>query len=100
MGLARQSVQRIVDLLADKGLVRFDANPHHQRAKLVALTHEGRAVAGAAKAKQQPWARDLAAALGPERIAEALNVLNRMDALLTSAARAGNDEPKRKEVQV
>lgn len=43
MGLARQSVQRIVDLLAEKKLVRFAANPHHLRAKLVVLTAQGKA---------------------------------------------------------
>src|SRR5580692_11476207 len=41
MGLSRQSVQRTADLLAEKGLVRFTANPHHQRAKLIVLTPEG-----------------------------------------------------------
>ncbi len=100
MGLARQSVQRIVDLLADKGFVRFEANPHHQRAKLVVLTDEGRAAARAAGAKQQPWARDLAAALDPERVAAALDVLTQMDALLTSSPHVGDDKVQRGEVRV
>ena len=98
MGLARQSVQRIVDLLADKGLVRFEANPHHQRAKLVVLTDEGHAAAHAAGAKQQPWAHSLAAELDPERVAVALDVLTQMNALLTSSAHAGDDKVERKEV--
>ena len=98
MGLARQSVQRVVDLLADKGLVRFEVNPHHQRAKLVVLTYEGHAAVRAAEARQQPWAHALAAALGPERIAAALEVLTQMDALLTSSAYAGDNEVERKEV--
>lgn len=98
MGLARQSVQRIVNLLADKGLVRFEANPHHQRAKLVILTDEGRAAAHAAGAKQQPWALSLAAALDSERVAAALEVLTQMDALLTSSAHARDNEVERKEV--
>ncbi|HVX57495.1 MAG TPA: helix-turn-helix domain-containing protein, partial [Candidatus Saccharimonadales bacterium] len=34
MGLARQSVQRVVALLLEKGFVRLDDNPHHRRAKL------------------------------------------------------------------
>src|ERR1700722_13152844 len=49
MGLTRQSVQRIVDLLVDKELVRFEANPHHQRAKLVVLTDRGVAATRAAE---------------------------------------------------
>ncbi|HZE50404.1 MAG TPA: helix-turn-helix domain-containing protein, partial [Jatrophihabitantaceae bacterium] len=43
MGLARQSVQRVADLLAGRGLVEYRPNPAHQRAKLVAPTSAGRA---------------------------------------------------------
>ena len=51
MGLARQSVQRVVDLLEKDGLVRLEQNPHHRRAKLVVLTPTGRdALAAAALA--------------------------------------------------
>src|SRR5262245_46135608 len=38
MGLTRQSVQRITDLLEADGLVSYLDNPAHQRAKLAALT--------------------------------------------------------------
>lgn len=41
MGLARQSVQRIADVLATETLVRFDPNPNHRRAPLLRLTEEG-----------------------------------------------------------
>ncbi len=41
MGLTRQGVQRVVDLLAAHGHVAFTPNPHHQRAKLVAITEPG-----------------------------------------------------------
>jgi DNA-binding MarR family transcriptional regulator len=48
MGLARQSVQRIVDELAEAGLVGFEPNPAHKRARLVVMTPRGeRAFAGA-----------------------------------------------------
>lgn len=51
MGLVRQSVQRIVDELEGEGLVRFTANPHHRRAKLVQFTERGAAVFGEASAR-------------------------------------------------
>src|SRR6476646_6993728 len=35
LGLARQSVQRVADVLAAGGLVRYEDNPHHARARLV-----------------------------------------------------------------
>jgi DNA-binding MarR family transcriptional regulator len=42
LGLARQSVQRTVNLLIDEGLVVTRTNPAHRRAYLVALTSRGR----------------------------------------------------------
>jgi len=35
MGIIRQSVQRIADLLVDEGLAEYAPNPAHRRAKLV-----------------------------------------------------------------
>lgn len=59
MGLARQSVQRVVDDLARAGLVDFDDNPHHKRARLVRFTSEGRARFDAATALWAPIAERL-----------------------------------------
>ncbi|MEV0371393.1 MarR family transcriptional regulator [Streptomyces sp. NPDC050636] len=43
MGITRQSVQRIADLLVARGLAEYRPNPAHRRAKLLAPTEEGRA---------------------------------------------------------
>src|SRR4051794_37781804 len=43
MGITRQSVQRIADLLVDQGLAEYRDNPAHRRAKLLAPTAAGRA---------------------------------------------------------
>ena len=87
MGLARQSVQRVVDVLADKKLVRFEANPHHQRAKLVVLTAEGREALRAA----EPLNQRVMAQIGADRIAVATAVLNEMEALLADAGSVVGD---------
>jgi DNA-binding MarR family transcriptional regulator len=94
MGLSRQSVQRIADLLAEKALVRFEANPHHQRAKLVVLTAQGIAAVKATEERQRPWARDMAAGLNMTRIAAALEVLTHMDQHLANAKGAIDDDNK------
>jgi DNA-binding MarR family transcriptional regulator len=86
MGLSRQAVQRVADLLAEKDLVRFAANPHHQRAKLVVLTAQGRAAVKDAEKRQRPWARGLMTGLSLERIATALDVLTHMNRHLAQAA--------------
>lgn len=57
MGLARQSVQRTVNVLADEGLVEFATNPNHRRAKLVALTAEGQSRLAAVSRGQRSWAK-------------------------------------------
>jgi DNA-binding MarR family transcriptional regulator len=92
MGLSRQSVQRVADLLAEKGLVRFEANPHHQRAKLVVLTTQGRAAVKGAEERQRPWARDMTAGLSLERISTALEVLTHMNKHLAQAAGATDED--------
>src|SRR5260221_14652143 len=59
MGLHRQGVQRIVNELEAEGIVAFDDNPHHRRAKLVQLTKKGEALYREADRRQKPWARRL-----------------------------------------
>ena len=44
MGLTRQSVQRLADVLEAAGLVEYAVNPNHRRAKLVRLSNQGRTV--------------------------------------------------------
>ncbi|HZP21526.1 MAG TPA: MarR family transcriptional regulator [Bauldia sp.] len=79
MGLSRQSVQRVADLLAGKGLVQYEANPHHRRAPLMVLTRQGAAVFKEASKRQRPWALDMVAGLSKDRIDAALAVLRQMD---------------------
>lgn len=75
MGLSRQAVQRLVNELAEQGVVSFLLNPHHQRAKLVILTPNGRSVYAAAMQRQGPWAATLAQDLDPQDISTAISVL-------------------------
>ncbi len=88
MGLTRQSVQRVVDLLADKGFVRFAPNPHHQRAKLVVLTAGGRAALHAAEAAEEPLNQAVLERIGGERIAAAIAVLSEMNKVIAQQAEA------------
>lgn len=78
LGLARQSVQRIADVLADEGLVSYQENPAHRRAKLLRLLPKGRAVLRAIQAAQQPWADRLGAQIGEEELRRAAATLERL----------------------
>ena len=85
MGLARQSVQRVVDLLVESGLVQLAANPHHQRAKLVVLTPKGRAALSAAEAAEAPLNRLILDRVGGDRIAAAIATLAEMEEVIAGA---------------
>ncbi|MBV8418704.1 MAG: MarR family transcriptional regulator [Hyphomicrobiales bacterium] len=76
MGGNRQNVQRIVNDLADDGLVAFQPNPHHRRAQLVVLTERGREAFDAAMRLQAPWINELAEGLRVTDIETALAVVS------------------------
>jgi len=90
MGLARQSVQRLVSEMIDDGLVRYAPNPHHRRAKLVLLTDRGGIAYRAAMDRQTPWAEGLAAGLAPDLIVSAAGILQTLRRRLDSGA-TGDD---------
>jgi DNA-binding MarR family transcriptional regulator len=75
MGLTRQAVQRLVNELEHEGLVRFAANPHHQRAKLVLLTARGQSAYAAAMKRQGPWVGRLAGGISIEELKAAAATL-------------------------
>jgi len=75
MGLARQSVQRLINELEAGGFVRLAFNPHHQRAKLVILTPRGKAAYAAAMKRQGPWAQAISQGLTRKEIESATATL-------------------------
>lgn len=76
MGLTRQAVQRVANVLAGEGLVEFAENPDHRRAKLVRLTAGGRVVLEEISRRQIEWSNRLAEGLDTKMIEEALAVLS------------------------
>ncbi len=65
---------------------------HHQRAKLVVLTPQGRVAATAAEERQRPWAREMMAGLTLERLATAREVLSHMNKHLAHAIGAPDED--------
>jgi DNA-binding MarR family transcriptional regulator len=76
--LARQSVQRVADLLEQDGLVTYEANPAHRRASLVRLTPRGRSALRRIQAAQREWADDIGHEVGVEDLATANRILARV----------------------
>lgn len=101
MGLTRQAVQRVVELLVERGFVSMESNPHHQRAKLAVLTQEGRTALKAAEASVASFDRIALERIGAERVAIAIEVLHELREALTqvldvppAVARTGNAQRK------
>ncbi|WP_238431987.1 MarR family winged helix-turn-helix transcriptional regulator [Streptomyces cavernae] len=86
MGITRQSVQRIADLLVERGLASYEPNPAHRRAKLLAPTREGRAAIARIGPGHAAFAEQLAEAFGEAELAEAVRVLERLSAVLDGLA--------------
>jgi DNA-binding MarR family transcriptional regulator len=82
MGLARQSVQRIADILAERGLAEYRGNPAHRRAKLLTPTAAGRAAIARIGPAHAAAARRLAAVLGEEDLTRAVATLRALSAAL------------------
>jgi DNA-binding MarR family transcriptional regulator len=77
MGLTRQTVQTTADTLERDGFVEYRDNPHHRRAKLIALTDQGREALRQVEARQAAWADRLGKTAGVETLRAAVEGLRR-----------------------
>ncbi|MCZ4095057.1 winged helix-turn-helix transcriptional regulator [Streptomyces sp. So13.3] len=91
MGVTRQGVQRIADLLAGKGLAEYVPNPAHRTAKLLRPTEQGRAAVQRIGPAHADVAARLADELGPEDFAATLRVLERLSEAMDAVAGADGD---------
>ncbi|WP_406382416.1 MarR family winged helix-turn-helix transcriptional regulator [Streptomyces sp. NBC_01618] len=93
MGITRQSVQRIADLLVGKGLAEYVPNPAHRRAKLLRPTETGRAAVSRIGPGHAEFAARLAEELGEAELAETVRVLERLSAAVEAVEAAGTPGP-------
>ncbi|MEU5320453.1 MarR family transcriptional regulator [Streptomyces sp. NPDC021056] len=82
MGITRQSVQRIADLLVERGLAEYRDNPAHRRAKLLAATEEGLAAVRRINPGHAAYADRLAEAFGADELADAVRLMERLSKVL------------------
>jgi len=78
LGLARQGVQRLADVLEAEGLIAYCDNPRHQRARLVALTEKGAARLAKIEIAQAKWADAIGAEFTAAEMAAASAVMARV----------------------
>jgi DNA-binding MarR family transcriptional regulator len=89
MGITRQSVQRIADLLVERGLAEYRPNPAHRRAKLLAPTAQGRAAVRRIDPGHTTFADRLAETFGEAELAEAVAMLERLSKVLDQLSTDG-----------
>jgi DNA-binding MarR family transcriptional regulator len=82
MGMTRQGVQRVADLLVERGLAEYRPNPAHRRAKLLACTEAGYWAIRRIALVQRPWANQIGEEVGAGELRSALATLRRLVAIL------------------
>ncbi|MVO18691.1 MarR family winged helix-turn-helix transcriptional regulator [Parasedimentitalea huanghaiensis] len=78
MGLSRQAVQRIANVLAKENLITFLDNPNDKRAKLASATDEGRKAIQSLAERQHAWANATATGIDPAEIERAVEVMKKV----------------------
>jgi len=78
LGVSRQAVQRIVDVLRAEELLRAEINPAHAASPLFSLTPAGQHVLSALARENRPWNRRAAAELRSAEVRTANEVLRRL----------------------
>lgn len=86
IGITRQSVQRIADILVQQGLAQYEPNPEHRRAKLLRPTDEGREAIRRLSPAHAALAKRVAEELGVEEFRRTLDTLTRLSEVLDSVA--------------
>ncbi len=92
MGMTRQGVQRVADLLVARGLAEYRANPDHRRAKLLACTEAGYWAIRRISLVQHPFSNRLGAEIGTAELQATLTTMRRLVAALEGL---GEDAPAR-----
>jgi DNA-binding MarR family transcriptional regulator len=78
MGLSRQAVQRIANVLAEERLITFLDNPNDKRAKLASATDAGRQAIHSLAERQHAWANTAAAGIDAKEIEQAVELLKKV----------------------
>jgi DNA-binding MarR family transcriptional regulator len=91
MGMTRQGVLRVADLLVERGLAEYRPNPAHRRAKLLACTEAGYWAIRRIALAQHPWANRIAAQLDVDELRSALTTMRHLTAVLEATQSTLND---------
>jgi len=91
IGHARQSVQRIADILAAEGLVSYRDNPTDRRTRLLELTPDGVEVLGRIYQGQVEWSLRIMSQMNPSQLLRLARGLDGVAEVLESSLDFGVD---------
>ncbi|WP_298324859.1 MarR family transcriptional regulator [Haloactinopolyspora sp.] len=86
MGMSRQGVRRVADLLVQHGLAEYTPNPAHRRAKLLTCTEAGYWAIRRIALVQHPWADRIGSQFDLDDLRAALATMQRLVAVLEADA--------------
>jgi DNA-binding MarR family transcriptional regulator len=91
IGHARQSVQRIADILAAEGLVLYQDNPSDRRARFLTLTSDGAEVLAKIYQRQVEWSLRIMTKLDSAQLVALANELEDAAHVLESSLDVGQE---------
>jgi DNA-binding MarR family transcriptional regulator len=91
MGMTRQGVQRVADLLVERGLAEYRPNPDHRRAKLLACTESGYWSIRRISLVAHPWGNQIGGELGADELRDALTTMRRLIAVIETTQPLAED---------
>jgi DNA-binding MarR family transcriptional regulator len=91
MGMTRQGVQRVADLLVERSLAEYRPNPDHRRAKLLACTEAGYWAIRRISLAAHPWGNRIGAEVGAEQLRSARETMRRLVGILEDAQETHED---------
>lgn len=78
LGISRQGVQRVANVLIQEGLIESRPHPTDQRTFLLELTERGRAVMAAIYSQQLNWSSSVEKAMDVDRLKRATELLTEL----------------------
>ncbi len=99
MGHARQSVQRVADILVKEGLVVYQDNPANRRAPLLELTPHGADILRTIYSLNEEWTRQIMTKLNPEQLDAVADALEEIAHILeTDEQQTSQQETRKKDI--
>jgi DNA-binding MarR family transcriptional regulator len=82
IGITRQSVQRVADVLVSENIAKYFENIEHKRSKLLKLTSKGKKVMESIQMEQISWANKIGQEIGSNSLEKAIRELEKIEKIV------------------